>query len=114
MAIRYGNWKIHFSVQRAHGFHVWSEPLVALRVPWICNLRSNPFEMDGEDADIYYNKWFADRIFMLYGAQALVGMYLKTFEEFPPRQKPASFSINEALEKARQKQKLLEGNVGVK
>ena len=114
MAIRYGNWKIHFSVQRAHGFHVWGEPLVALRVPWICNLRSNPFEMDGEDADLYYNKWFADRIFLLYGAQALVGMYLKTFEEFPPRQKPASFSINEALEKARQKQKLLEGNVGVK
>ena len=114
MALRYGNWKVHFAVQRAHGFHAWGEPLVQLRVPWICNLRNNPFEIDDEDANLYYDKWMADRIFLLYGAQTLVGMYLKTFEEFPPRQKPASFSINEALEKARQKQKLLEGNVGVK
>ncbi len=114
MALRYGNWKVHFMVQRAHGFHVWAEPLVSLRVPWILNLRSNPFELDDEDADIYGNKWFCDRIFILYGAQALVGMFLKTFEEFPPRQKPASFSIDQALDKAREKQKTLEGNVGVK
>jgi len=115
MAIRYGNWKLHFAVQRAHGFDVWGEPLVNLRLPWICNLRSNPFEIDEEDAALYYDKWFADRAFLLYGAQALVGMYLKTFEEFPPRQKPASFSIDEALERARQKQKTLDGSgVGVK
>jgi len=108
MALRYGNWKIHFMVQRAHGFHVWAEPLVSLRVPWLVNLRSNPFEMDDEDADLFYNKWMIDRVFLLVPAQALVGMYLKTFEDFPPRQKPASFSIGDALEKARQKQKLLE------
>ena len=108
MALRYGNWKVHFMVQRGHGFHVWSEPLVNLRVPWVVNLRSNPFEMDDEDADIYYNKWMIDRVFLLVPAQGLVGMFLKTFEEFPPRQRPASFSIDQALEKARQKQKLLE------
>ena len=108
MALRYGNWKIHFMVQRAHGFHVWAEPLVSLRVPWLVNLRSNPFEMVDEDADLFYNKWMIDRVFLLVPAQALVGMYLKTFEDFPPRQKPASFSIGDALEKARQKQKLLE------
>jgi len=108
MALRYGNWKVHFMMQRAHGFHVWGEPLVSSRVPWIVNLRSNPFEMDDEDADIYGNKWMIDRVFLLVPCQVLVGMYLKTFEEFPPRQKPASFSIGDALEKARQKQKLLE------
>ncbi len=51
---------------------------------------------------MFYQKWSADRMFLLVPAQALVGQFLKTFEEFPPRQKPASFSIDEALEKARQ------------
>jgi len=107
MALRYGNWKIHFQVQRAHGFHVWGEPLVNLRLPVIVNLRSNPFEMDDEDANFFYNKWFADRAFLLVAAQALVGMFLKTFQDFPPRQKPSSFSIGDALERARQKHDLL-------
>ena len=107
MALRYGNWKVNFMVQRAHGFHVWGEPLVSLRLPVIVNLRSNPFEMDDEDANFFYNKWFADRAFLLVAAQAAVGMFLKTFQDFPPRQKPSSFSIGDALEKARQKHDLL-------
>ena len=49
----------------------------------------------------------ADRAFMLVPAQAIVGEFLKTFEEFPPRQKPASFSIDQALEKARERQKTM-------
>ena len=32
----------------------------------------------------------------------IVGEFLKTFKDFPPRQKPASFSIDQAIEKARQ------------
>jgi len=40
-------------------------------------------------------------------AQAIVGEFLKTFEDFPPRQKPASFSIDQALEKAREQQKAM-------
>jgi arylsulfatase len=39
---------------------------------------------------------------LLVPAQAIVAEFLKTFEEFPPRAKPASFSIDQALEKARQ------------
>ena len=54
---------------------------------------------------MFYDKWMADRAFLLVPAQAIVGEFLKTFEEFPPRQKPASFSIDEALEKARQQEK---------
>ena len=54
---------------------------------------------------VFYEKWMADRMFLLVPAQAIVGEFLKTFEEFPPRQKPASFSIDEALEKARQNEK---------
>jgi arylsulfatase len=53
---------------------------------------------------MFYYKWVADRMFLLVPAQAIVAEYLKTFEQFPPRQRPASFSIDEALEKARQQQ----------
>jgi arylsulfatase len=101
LAVRYQNWKFHFMEQRALGFHVWQEPFVPLRFPALYNLRSDPFERATEDATMFYQKWSADRMFLLVPTQALVGQFLKTFEEFPPRQRPSSFSIGEALEKAR-------------
>ena len=107
MALRYENWKMEFMQQRAHGLGVWEEPLVTLRAPNIYNLRSDPFERATEDASMFYGKWKADRAFLLVPAQAIVGQFLKTFEEFPPRQKPASFSIDQALEKAAQNQKAM-------
>jgi arylsulfatase len=107
MALRVGNWKCTFMEQRAKGFKVWEEPLVAKRVPDLYNLRSDPFERATEDADIFYAKWKADRAFLLVPAQAIVAEFLATFKEFPPRQKPASFSIDQALEKASENQKAL-------
>ena len=53
---------------------------------------------------MFYDKWKADRAFLFVPAQAIVAEFLQTFKEFPPRQKPASFSIDQALEKARQSQ----------
>jgi len=88
---------------------VWREPLVSLRAPKIYNLRSDPFERGDVDASMFYDKWMADRAFLLVPAQAIVGEFLKTFEKFPPRQKPSSFSIDQALEKAREGQKQLAG-----
>ena len=43
-----------------------------------------------------------DRVFFLVPAQAYVGEFLSTFKEFPPRQKPASFSIDQVMEKMTQ------------
>jgi arylsulfatase len=65
---------------------------------------------------MFYDKWKADHVFLLVPAQAIVGEFLKTFKEFPPRQRPASFSIDQALEKARQQQVQMElsGGAGVK
>jgi arylsulfatase len=99
MALRVENWKIHFVEQRAHGFGVWKEPMVALRAPTIVNLRTDPFERGPEDASVFYDKWVADRSYLLVPAQAIVGEFLKTFQEFPPRAKAASFSIDQAMEK---------------
>ncbi len=75
-----------------------------MRVPKIYNLRSDPFERGTRTASVFYDKWMADRAFLLVPAQAIVGEFLKTFQEFPPRQKPASFSIDQALDKARETQ----------
>ena len=107
MAIRVGNWKGEFLQQRAKGFDVWREPMTALRAPNLYNLRADPFERATEDATLFYGKWMADHAFMLVPMQAIVGEFLKTFEEFPPRQRPASFSIDQAVEKARQQEKTI-------
>jgi arylsulfatase A-like enzyme len=107
MALRFDQWKIHFMEQRAKGVGVWREPLVALRAPKIFNLRSDPFERGDEDATMHYDRWMVDRAFMLVPAQAMVGAFLKTFEEFPPRQRPASFSIDQAIERARERQRTI-------
>jgi arylsulfatase A-like enzyme len=105
MALRVNQWKCTFMEQRARGMDVWREPLVAMRVPKIYNLRADPFERADEDADMFYAKWLMDRAYLLVPAQAIVGEFLKTFKDFPPRQKPASFSIDQALEKARESEK---------
>jgi arylsulfatase len=107
MALRVKHWKVQFMEQRAKGLSVWREPMVSLRAPLLLNLRSDPFERGPEDASVFYDKWMADRAFLLVPAQAIVGEFLATFREFPPRQKPASFSIDQALEKAEQTQRTM-------
>ncbi len=107
MALRVGDWKAHFMEQRAHGLAVWEEPFLEMRLPTLVNLRSDPFERAPEDASVFYGKWKADHMFMLVPAQAIVGEFLRTFQDFPPRQRPASFSIDQALEKARAAQEKL-------
>jgi arylsulfatase len=105
MALRVQQWKVHFMEQRGVGIAAWEDPLVPLRLPQLYNLRSDPFERANES--IFYGKWKADRLFVLVPAQAVVAMFLKSFEEFPPRQRPSSFSIDGALEKARQSEAAL-------
>jgi len=95
--LRYNKWKIVFAEQRAHGFDVWQEPFVFLRLPKIYDLRADPFER-ADPESIGYPRWRLDRTYLLVPAQVLVGNFLGTFQEFPPRQTPASFSIDQVLE----------------
>ena len=81
-ALRYGQWKMMFSEQRAHGFDVWQEPLVTLRFPKLLNLRRDPFERADHES-IGYDTWRAERIYMLAPGAAYVGQFLATFQEFP-------------------------------
>jgi arylsulfatase len=103
-ALRYNNWKVMFSEQRAHGFDVWRDPLVPLRFPKLYNLRTDPFERADHES-IGWGKWSADRMFALVPAQAIVQEFLQTFIDFPPRQTPASFSIDQIMEQMQQTQR---------
>jgi arylsulfatase len=102
VALRYDRWKVVFAEQRAHGFDVWQERFRELRLPKLFCLRSDPFERADHEA-IGYSRWRIDRVYALVPAQAFVARWLQSFKEFPPRQKPASFSIDQVM------QKLLEG-----
>jgi arylsulfatase A-like enzyme len=96
LAIRVGHWKMVFEEQRHHGLAVWREPFSNMRVPKLFNLRSDPFER-GDESTLFYDKWMADRIFLQVPAQVLIGKWLESFKEFPPRSKPASFSIDQVV-----------------
>ena len=108
MALRYGNWKVHFAEQRAEGFGNWEEPFVHLRVPKLFNLRSDPFENASVAGDLSYKQWRVDRVFLLVPAAALVTQYMQTLVEFPPRQRPDSFTVGDVMEKLEAHRKTLE------
>jgi arylsulfatase len=79
-------------------FRVWMEPFTPLRVPLILNLRRDPYERAPITSNTYYD-WLIDRAYLLVPAQNYVGRFLSTFQEFPPRQKAASFSLDQVMEK---------------
>jgi arylsulfatase A-like enzyme len=95
-AMRYNDWKLLFSVQRAHGFEVWQEPYVTLRVPMLFNLRMDPFERAEESVD--YSRWRINNLWVFVPAQAMVAQFLQTFKEFPPRAKPGSFNLDQVMQ----------------
>jgi len=46
-ALRYGNWKLHFMIQEAHGLHVWERAFTPLRFPKLFNLRKRSLRARG-------------------------------------------------------------------
>jgi len=96
-ALRYNNWKITFLRQDHEGMNVWIEPFTVLRAPMIANLRMDPFER-AFDESIGYPEWWVDHMFIFAPAGAYVGQWLQSFREFPPRQKPGSFNLDNVME----------------
>ena len=99
VALRFMNWKVVFQEQRCPGtLLVWGEPFTALRIPKYFNLRTDPFERADITSNTYWD-WYFSHAFIGYGAQALAAQFLATFEEFPPAQRPASFSVDQIVAK---------------
>ena len=101
-AVRFDNWKLVFLEQRCQGtLRIWAEPFTELRVPLIFNLRTDPYERASITSNTYYD-WCLDHAFLLVPCQAFVFQMMQTMAEFPPRQKPASFSLEQVLAKLQQ------------
>jgi arylsulfatase A-like enzyme len=99
LAMRYDNWKIVFGEQRLRGtMQLWAEPFVTLRVPKMFNLRTDPFEFADITSNTYWD-WLANHAYLLVPAQKIVGDFLATFRDYPPRQKAASFTVDQVLAK---------------
>jgi arylsulfatase len=99
VALRFENWKLVFLEQRAPGtLRVWSEPFTGLRIPKMYDLRADPYEQADITSNTYYD-WLLDHAFLLVPAQQYVGQFLETFKDFPPRQKPAAFNLDEVMGK---------------
>jgi arylsulfatase len=100
VALRYENWKVVFEEQRAPGtLRVWAEPFTKLRMPKVFDLRSDPYERADITSNTYYDWVMSDGVTIFMAAQPLVGEFLATFKEFPPSQRPSSFSIDLLVEK---------------
>jgi arylsulfatase len=102
LAIRVKDWKVAFLEQNGKyspetPAGVWQDQFTKLRAPKLYNLRADPFERGPEST--FYNDWMAHRMFLFVPAQAAVAQWLSSFKEFPIRQKPASFNLDEVMRK---------------
>ena len=96
LALRIGDWKLVLMEQRAKQLMCWFEPFVKLRAPKMFNLRRDPFERADENSNTYWD-WVISHAYLLYEMQALVAQQIQAFKQFPPRQKPAAFNLDEVL-----------------
>jgi arylsulfatase A-like enzyme len=97
MAVRSGDYKLVFEVQRAFQMNVWAEPMVKLRTPHIFNLRRDPFERADYNSNTYWD-WVVQHIPQLYEVQAIVAAQIDNFVKYPPRQKAASFNLDAMMD----------------
>jgi len=91
-AIRYNNWKIHFTIMEGSINEAYRK---SPSWPIVINLRADPFEVSWHSA--MYTRWYGDQMWMFVPAQQLVGQFLSTFKEFPPV-KGDSLSVDQVLE----------------
>jgi arylsulfatase len=97
VGLRDGDWKIVFAEQRARQFDIWREPYVFLRTPKLFHLRRDPYEQADLGSNTY-NEWWAARTPRILHGTAVLTPFLMSFQQFPPRQRPASFTVDQVLE----------------
>jgi len=92
-AVRYNNWKIHFTIMEGSINEAYRK---TPSWPLVVNLRQDPFEVTPDSA--MYTRWYGDQMWLFVPAQALVGQFLGTFKDYPPSQAVGSLSVEKALQ----------------
>ena len=93
VAMRWENWKTEFCVQRQPGqFDIWAMPLPAGSQD--VQFADGPFRTcrDG------YDQWRVENAYIIQCMVSRVAPFLATFKEYPPSQRPASFTIDQMTE----------------
>jgi arylsulfatase len=96
--VRVGDWKMSFAVKEEG---LWWDPLVYPRVPYLFNLRMDPMELfDPHSPEWGYmgRKLFAEKLWTLIPAQGIIAEHIKSLQEWPPRQRAESLSMQKAME----------------
>lgn len=79
-ALRVGNWKMHFAIQRGN---------IATGVrevpgwPLIINLKADPYERMWEEGEMGYLRWYGDNMWTFVPAQQYIQKFLKTIPDYP-------------------------------
>jgi len=99
VAMRFGDWKLVFCEQKhPGGMAVWREPFTCLRLPKIFNLRMDPYERADIVSD-QYEDWLTKNVYLTEIGTQKAAAFLQTFVDYPPSQRPASFSIDQVQER---------------
>ncbi|MEH6589047.1 MAG: arylsulfatase [Halioglobus sp.] len=98
VGVRIGDWKLVYAENRAKTMALWAEPFVTLRMFKIFNLRRDPYERADENANTYWD-WMIDKAPQGYLGLSVTAQFLQTFAEYPPSQKPDSWSIDKLTDR---------------
>jgi arylsulfatase len=102
-ALRVDDFKFQF-FQQPQG---WPGPKVTTDMPWMVNIRQDPFERTpsigqqslNELGGGYMNDFFAREFWRFVQVQQFVGKLAMTAVDYPPMQDPASFNLSEVKAK---------------
>ena len=98
VGIRVDDWKLVFAENNAQTMALWAEPFKTLRMFKIFHLRRDPFERADHNSNTYWD-WMIDKAPQGYKGMAVMAQFLGTFKEYPPSQKPDSWSIDKLTER---------------
>jgi arylsulfatase len=99
VAIRFDNWKLVFFEQKTPGtLAIWGEPFTARRLPLFFNLRMDPYERAQITSNEYY-AWTIHKAYLMLGTQAIAAAFVDSLKDYPPRQKPQSFNLDQIMER---------------